>query len=100
MLDYTGAGAIMIGRAAQGRPWIFQEISDYLETDVRPDSPPADWIKDTLIAHLREFYRFYGSYLGVRIARKHVGSYVKGRRGQRRSGKGSTGPTRRKNEKT
>jgi tRNA-dihydrouridine synthase B len=81
VLDYTGADAIMIGRAAQGRPWIFPEISNYLGTGVRPNSPPADWIKDTLIAHLRELYRFYGNHLGVRIARKHVAWYAKGRKG-------------------
>ncbi len=81
VLDYTGADAIMIGRAAQGRPWIFQEISDYLEIGVLPRSPPADWIKDTLIAHLRELYRFYGVHLGVRIARKHVAWYAKNQRG-------------------
>jgi tRNA-dihydrouridine synthase B len=81
VLDYTGADAIMIGRAAQGRPWIFPEISNYLGTGVRPNSPPADWIKDTLIAHLRELYRFYGDHLGVRIARKHVAWYAKGRKG-------------------
>ena len=81
VLDYTGADAIMLGRAAQGRPWIFREISDYLETGVRPHSPPADWIKDTLIAHLHELFRFYGNRLGVRIARKHVAWYVRSQRG-------------------
>jgi len=81
VLDYTGADAIMIGRAAQGRPWIFREISDYLYNGVRPRSPPADWIKDTLIAHLHELYRFYGDHLGVQMARKHVAWYVKGRWG-------------------
>jgi tRNA-dihydrouridine synthase B len=84
VLDYTGADAIMIGRAAQGRPWVFREISDYLETGVRPRSPSADWIKDTLIAHLHELLRFYGEYLGVRIARKHVAWYTKGQRGATR----------------
>ena len=81
VLDYTGADAIMLGRAAQGRPWIFQEISDYLETGVRPHSPPADWIKETLTAHLHELFRFYGDHLGVRIARKHVAWYAKSQRG-------------------
>jgi tRNA-dihydrouridine synthase B len=81
VLDYTGADAIMIGRAAQGRPWIFREIFDYLETGVRPVSPTADWKKDTLIAHLRDLYRFYGDHFGIRIARKHVAWYAKGCRG-------------------
>ena len=81
VLDYTGADAIMLGRAAQGRPWIFREISDYLETGVRPHSPPADWIKDTLIEHLHELFGFYGAQLGVRIARKHVAWYAGSQRG-------------------
>jgi tRNA-dihydrouridine synthase B len=84
VLDYTGSDAIMIGRAALGRPWIFQEISDYLESGVRPPSPSPDWIKDILIAHLRELYGFYGGYRGVRIARKHVAWYCSGQRGSAR----------------
>jgi tRNA-dihydrouridine synthase B len=81
VLDYTGADAIMIGRAAQGRPWIFKEISDYRKTGVRSKDPPEEWIRDTLRAHLHDLYRFYGDYLGVRIARKHLAWYVRGRRG-------------------
>jgi tRNA-dihydrouridine synthase B len=81
VLDYTGADAIMIGRAAQGRPWIFSEVAGYLQTGVRPPSPPTDWIRDTLIMHLQELYGLYGEYLGVRVARKHVAWYCKGRRG-------------------
>lgn len=83
VLDYTGADAIMLGRAAQGRPWIFREISDYLETGVRSRSPSAGWIKDTLIAHLHELLRFYGDHLGVRIARKHVAWYARNQRSAR-----------------
>jgi tRNA-dihydrouridine synthase B len=81
VLDYTGADAIMVGRAAQGCPWIFREISEYLKTGVRPPSPPADRVKDTLTTHLRELCDFYGEYLGVRVARKHAAWYCKGRRG-------------------
>lgn len=84
VLDYTGADAIMIGRGAQGRPWIFQEISHYLETGVRSSSPSTAWIKDILIAHLHEIYHFYGYHLGVRIARKHVRWYTKSQRGAAR----------------
>jgi tRNA-dihydrouridine synthase B len=80
VLDYTDADAIMIGRSARGRPWIFQEISSYLKTGVRPRSPSADWITETLIAHLHELYHFYGYYAGVRIARKHVAWCASGRR--------------------
>jgi tRNA-dihydrouridine synthase B len=77
VLDYTGADAIMIGRAAKGRPWIFREISDYLENGVLRSSPTFDWIKGILIAHLKELYGFYGEHLGVRVARKHVAWYCK-----------------------
>lgn len=84
VLDYTGADAIMIGRAAQGRPWVFREISNYLEHGVRPSSPTPAWIKETLIAHLHSLYGFYGERLGVRIARKHVAWYCKGQRGAAR----------------
>ena len=80
VLDYTGADAIMIARAAQGRPWIFREISDYLESGTRPSNPNPGWIKETLIAHLHALYDFYGEYLGVRVARKHVAWYCKSQR--------------------
>ncbi|MEA3278316.1 MAG: tRNA dihydrouridine synthase DusB [Pseudomonadota bacterium] len=83
VLDYTGADAIMVGRAAQGRPWIFREIYHYLESGVRPRSPSLDWIKDTLIAHLQELYGFYGGNRGVRIARKHVAWYCRNQVGAR-----------------
>jgi tRNA-dihydrouridine synthase B len=80
VLDYTGANAIMIGRAAQGRPWIFREISGYLESGKKPSGPSANWIQETLSEHLCELYRFYGSRHGTRIARKHVAWYCKGQR--------------------
>ncbi len=81
VLDYTGADAIMIGRAAQGRPWIFQEISDYLDCGTLPHGPSSASIKETLIGHLQELYGFYGSNRGVLIARKHVAWYCRGREG-------------------
>jgi tRNA-dihydrouridine synthase B len=84
VLDYTGADAIMLGRAAQGRPWIFQEIADYLKNRVRPPDPDPIWVKETLIAHVHALYGFYGDYLGVRIARKHVAWYCKCRQGAAR----------------
>lgn len=81
VLEYTGADAIMIGRAAQGRPWIFGDILGWLtrgET-IAPKTP--QWVRDLLLEHLEELYRFYGSHLGVRVARKHIGWYSKSHAG-------------------
>jgi tRNA-dihydrouridine synthase B len=78
VLDYTGADAVMIGRAAQGRPWMFREIQHYLETGARLPEPEVDEIHRVLVAHLRDLYRFYGEYTGVRVARKHISWYTKG----------------------
>ncbi|WGY48475.1 MULTISPECIES: tRNA dihydrouridine synthase DusB [unclassified Vibrio] len=77
VLEYTGADALMIGRPAQGRPWIFQEIQHYLENGTTmPDLPYAE-VKDILLGHVKALHQFYGEYLGPRIARKHVGWYLK-----------------------
>ncbi len=78
VLDSTGCDAIMIGRAAQGYPWIFRDIATFLTTGVTPDAPPPDWIRDLLIEHLDGLYQFYGTYAGVRIARKHIAWYCRG----------------------
>lgn len=78
VLDYTKADAVMIGRAAQGRPWIFREINHYLKTGEHLAAPTNDEIKTIMIHHLENLYQFYGEDLGVRIARKHVGWYSKG----------------------
>ncbi|ARO86665.1 tRNA dihydrouridine synthase DusB [Nitrosospira lacus] len=78
VLDYTRADAIMIGRAAQGRPWIFREISHYLATGEHLQLPEVSEIHRVLIQHLHELYDFYGEYSGVRIARKHISWYTKG----------------------
>ena len=78
VLEYTKADAIMIGRAAQGRPWIFREISHYLLTGKHLPLPEVDEIHHVLINHLHELYSFYGEYSGVRIARKHISWYTKG----------------------
>jgi len=78
VLDYTRADAVMIGRAAQGRPWMFREIQHYLETGERMASPEVDEIHRVLIAHLNDLYQFYGEYTGVRVARKHISWYTKG----------------------
>ena len=82
VLDHTGASAVMIGRAAQGRPWVFREIEHYLRTGELLDRPPLAEIRDILGTHLRELHRFYGQFpggdvMGPRIARKHVGWYLK-----------------------
>lgn len=78
VLEYTGADAVMIGRAAQGRPWIFREIDHFLETGEYLPLPEVTEIRQILIDHLHELYRFYGEYSGVRIARKHISWYVRG----------------------
>lgn len=77
VLNKTGADAIMIGRAAQGRPWIFREIDHYLRTGTALPPPDAAEIKDILLTHLRGLYAFYGEATGVRVARKHVGWYAR-----------------------
>ena len=77
VLQQTGADAVMIGRAAQGRPWIFREIDHYLRTGTHLPSPRITEVKMLMHEHLRAHYAFYGDYLGVRTARKHIGWYVR-----------------------
>ncbi|MFZ6731547.1 tRNA dihydrouridine synthase DusB [Undibacterium sp. Ji42W] len=76
VLEVTGADAIMIGRAAQGRPWIFREIEHFLLTGQHLPAPLISEVRGLMDAHLKEHYAFYGDYLGVRTARKHIGWYV------------------------
>jgi tRNA-dihydrouridine synthase B len=79
VLDVTGADAVMVGRGAQGRPWIFREIAHYLATgDTLPEPTPAE-VCEILVHHLEHLYAFYGELPGVRIARKHLGWYAKDR---------------------
>ncbi|MFP3874621.1 MAG: tRNA dihydrouridine synthase DusB [Thiohalophilus sp.] len=78
VLRYTGADAVMIGRAAQGRPWIFGEIDHYLQTGELLPEPSAETIRDILVGHLKNLYAFYGEHTGVRVARKHISWYSKG----------------------
>ena len=79
MLDSTGADALMIGRGAQGRPWIFREIAHYLDCgELLPEPTPAE-VAAILLGHLEHLYAFYGELSGVRIARKHLGWYAKDR---------------------
>ena len=77
VLAATHADAVMIGRAAQGRPWIFREINHYLETGRTLPPPAPEEILGVLIGHLHELYAFYGEHTGVRVARKHIGWYTK-----------------------
>lgn len=76
VLDYTGADGVMIGRGAQGNPWIFNAITHYLATGERLPSPTLSEVKKVLIEHLRNVHQFYGEPMGARIARKHVGWYL------------------------
>lgn len=77
VLHITGADAVMIGRAAQGRPWIFREIDHYLRTGTVLPPPEINEVRERMAQHLKAHYRFYGEYLGVRTARKHIGWYVR-----------------------
>ncbi|MHB8745876.1 MAG: tRNA dihydrouridine synthase DusB [Gammaproteobacteria bacterium] len=81
VLEYTGADAIMIGRAAQGWPWIFREVAHYLATGSVCAEPFIEEIRDTLLGHLDNLYAFYGANTGVRVARKHISWYSKGQPG-------------------
>jgi len=78
VLEYTGADGIMIGRAAQGRPWIFREIEHYLRTGTTLPPPLVSEIREVLLEHLHDLYAFYGRERGVKIARKHISWYTKG----------------------
>ncbi|MBD1554339.1 tRNA dihydrouridine synthase DusB [Pseudomonas typographi] len=76
VLDATGADGLLIGRAAQGRPWIFREIEHYLRTGEKRAAPGLDEVERILLEHLAALHAFYGDVMGVRIARKHVGWYL------------------------
>jgi tRNA-dihydrouridine synthase B len=77
VLEHTKADAIMIGRAAQGRPWICREVDHYLQTGEILPAPLVSEVQVLMDEHLRAHYAFYGEYLGVRTARKHIGWYVR-----------------------
>ena len=79
VLAHTGCDAVMVGRAAQGRPWIFREIAHFLATGQRLPPPTLDEVRDVLLGHLDHLHDFYGEESGVRIARKHLGWYAKDR---------------------
>lgn len=76
VLQYTGADAVMVGRAAQGRPWIFREINHYLQHQTHLPPPTYGEMKQVLLEHLEDHYDFYGEFIGVRSARKHISWYL------------------------
>jgi tRNA-dihydrouridine synthase B len=78
VLDYTGADAVMIGRAAQGRPWIFREIEHFIATGTHLAPPTVREIRAVMLEHLHDLYAFYGDLTGMRMARKHISWYTKG----------------------
>ena len=78
VLDSTGADAVMIGRAAQGRPWIFREIEYFLTTGEHLAAPQVDEVQRVLIHHMNQLYEFYGEQSGTRVARKHISWYTRG----------------------
>ena len=78
VLDYTKADAVMIGRAAQGKPWIFREIEHFLKTGEHLPLPTIEEIQTTTIKHVQDLYAFYGDERGLRVARKHISWYTKG----------------------
>ena len=81
VLEQTGADALMIGRAAQGRPWIFNAINHYLDTGHYLTEPTVSEVSAIMLDHLERLYDFYGEYIGVRMARKHISWYSKGQTG-------------------
>ncbi len=81
VLEHTGADAVMIGRAAQGRPWIFREIDHFLATGHHLPEPTVEEIRTIMLGHLHNLYDFYGEHTGVRVARKHISWYSKGQPG-------------------
>ncbi|WP_448567998.1 tRNA dihydrouridine synthase DusB [Thalassotalea ganghwensis] len=76
VLNYTGVDAIMIGRGAQGQPWIFREINHFLETGQHLLPPSQDEKRTIIIEHVKELHKFYGEFTGLRFARKHVSWYM------------------------
>lgn len=76
VLARTGADGLLIGRAAQGNPWLFREVNHYLKTGAYTKRPSISEIRDVMLSHLDALYLFYGDYMGVRIARKHIGWYL------------------------
>ena len=79
VLDYTHADGLMVGRGAQGNPWIFREFAHYLGTGIELTPPGPEEVFAVMREHLQRLHDFYGETHGVRVARKHIGWYLKGR---------------------
>ena len=78
VIEYTGADAVMIGRAAQGRPWIFRDTAHFFEHGTLPLAPKVSEVAALMQTHLEDHYTLYGEHSGVRSARKHIGWYTEG----------------------
>lgn len=78
MIQQTGCDGIMIGRACRGNPWIFKQVSQYLDTGVIPEKPTPDEVRETILRHARLMLEFKGEYIGIREMRKHVSWYTVG----------------------
>ncbi|MGR9052765.1 MAG: tRNA dihydrouridine synthase DusB [Gammaproteobacteria bacterium] len=76
VLDYTGADAVMIGRGAQGAPWLFEDIAHFLAHGKHPETRNIDFVRSVTVDHLQQLYSFYGTGTGVKIARKHIAWYL------------------------
>jgi tRNA-dihydrouridine synthase B len=81
VFEHTRCDAVMIGRAAQGRPWIFRQLKQYLATEALPAEPSPAEVRDILLGHVAALHAFYGEHMGVRIARKHLGWYSRNQAG-------------------
>lgn len=79
VLNFTKADGLMIGRGAQGNPWLFRELRHFLDRGEYLPAPTANEVRDALVGHVRALHRFYGEGKGVRVARKHIGWYLQGR---------------------
>jgi tRNA-dihydrouridine synthase B len=79
VLEQTGADGLMVGRNAQGRPWIFREIAAFVRSSIVSAAPSLAEVRDIMLAHLRDLHAFYGEEAGVRVARKHIDWYARGR---------------------
>jgi tRNA-dihydrouridine synthase B len=84
VLAYTGADGLMVGRGAQGNPWIFRELNHFLQYGEELAPPEAEEVYKVMTAHLARLHQFYGERTGVRVARKHIGWYLKDRPGAKR----------------
>lgn len=84
MMRQTGCDGVMIGRGAQGNPWIFRELAEYERTGTMPERPSGETVKEAMLRHARLQMEFKGEYLGIREMRKHVAWYTKGLEGAAR----------------